>query len=49
MHELNIDDLSLSATLLVALILGLKHSLETDHLLAVATLVTRAKRKAKAA
>ena len=42
MNELNVDGLSLGATLLTGLVLGLKHSLETDHLLAVGTLVTRA-------
>lgn len=42
MSELNLEGLSLGATLLTGLVLGLKHSLETDHLLAVGTLVTSA-------
>lgn len=42
MTELNVEGLPLGATLLLGLALGLKHSLEADHLLAVGTLVTRA-------
>lgn len=41
MHELDLSNLSLGSTLLIGVVIGFKHSLETDHLLAVSTLVAR--------